>query len=123
MRQFLKTLPRDLDEAAVLDGASYFRVFWQILIPLCKPALATMAIINFIAVWNDFLDPVVFLNSTQKFTIAVGLWYFKAQPMSTMPTAHFLLAASVTSIIPPMVLFFAFQRFFVRGVALTGLKG
>lgn len=123
MRQFMMTLPRDLDEAAVLDGASYFRVFWQILMPLCKPALATLAIINFIAVWNEFLDPVVFLNSTKKFTIAVGLWYFKAQPMSAMPTAHFLLAASVTSIIPPLVLFFAFQRFFVRGVALTGLKG
>ena len=123
MRQFLKTVPRDLDEAAVLDGASYFRVFWQILLPLCKPVLATMAIINFIAVWNDFLDPVVFLNSTKKFTIAVGLWYFKAQPMSSMPTAHLLLAAAVTSIIPPMVLFFAFQRFFVRGIALTGLKG
>jgi multiple sugar transport system permease protein len=123
MRQFMMTLPRDLDEAAVLDGASYFRVFWQILLPLCKPALATLAIINFIAVWNDFLDPVVFLNSTKKFTIAVGLWYFKAQPMSAMPTAHFLLAASVTSIIPPLLLFFAFQRFFVRGVALTGLKG
>jgi multiple sugar transport system permease protein len=123
MRQFLMTLPRDLDEAAVLDGASYFRVFWQILMPLCKPALATLAIINFIVVWNDFLDPVVFLNSTQKFTIAVGLWFFQAQPMSAMPTAHFLLAASVTSIIPPLVLFFAFQRFFVRGVALTGLKG
>lgn len=123
MRQFMMTLPRDLDEAAVLDGASYFRVFWQILLPLCKPALATLAIINFIAVWNEFLDPVVFLNSTKKFTIAVGLWYFKAQPMSAMPTAHFLLAASVTSIIPPLLLFFAFQRFFVRGVALTGLKG
>ena len=123
MRQFMMTLPRDLDDAAVLDGASYFRVFWQILIPLCKPAMATLAIINFIAVWNDFLDPVVFLNSTNKFTIAVGLWYFQAQPMSAMPTAHFLLAASVTTIIPPLILFFAFQRFFVRGVALTGLKG
>jgi multiple sugar transport system permease protein len=123
MRQFFLTLPRDLDDAAVLDGASYFRVFWQILIPLCKPALATLAIINFIAVWNEFLDPVVFLNSTNKFTIAVGLWYFQAQPMSAMPTAHFLLAASVTTIIPPLILFFAFQRFFVRGVALTGLKG
>ncbi len=123
MRQFMLTLPRELDEAAVLDGASYFRVFWQILVPLCKPALATLAIINFIAVWNEFLDPVVFLSTVNNFTIAVGLWYFQAQPMVSTPTAHLLLAASVTSIVPPVILFFAFQRYFVRGVALTGLKG
>jgi multiple sugar transport system permease protein len=123
MRQFMLTLPRELDEAAILDGASFFRVFWQILVPLCKPALATLAIINFIAVWNEFLDPVVFLNTVNKFTIAVGLWYFQAQPMSSTPTAHLLLAASVTTIIPPIIIFFAFQRYFVRGVALTGLKG
>jgi len=123
IRQFMLTLPRDLDEAAILDGASYFRVFWQILVPLCKPALATLAIINFIAVWNEFLDPIVFLSSAKNFPIAVGLWYFQAQPMSAMPTAHLLLAASVTTIIPPIVIFFAFQRYFVRGVALTGLKG
>lgn len=123
MRQFMLSLPRELDEAAILDGASFFRVFWEILVPLCKPALATLAIINFIAVWNEFLDPVVFLNSVSKFTIAVGLWYFQAQPMVSTPTAHLLLAASVTSIIPPIILFFAFQRYFVRGVALTGLKG
>jgi multiple sugar transport system permease protein len=123
MRQFMLTLPKDLDEAAILDGASYFRVFWEVLVPLCKPALATLAIINFIAVWNEFLDPVIFLNSVNKFTVAVGLWYFQAQPMSATPTAHLLLAASVTTIIPPIILFFAFQRYFVRGVALTGLKG
>jgi multiple sugar transport system permease protein len=123
MRQFMLTLPRDLDEAAILDGASYFRVFWQILVPLCKPALATLAIINFIAVWNEFLDPIVFLSSAKNFPIAVGLWFFQAQPMSAMPTAHLLLAASVTTIIPPIIIFFAFQRYFVRGVALTGLKG
>ncbi len=123
MRQFILTLPRDLDEAAILDGASYFRVFWEILVPLCKPALATLAIINFIAVWNEFLDPVIFIDSVSKFPVAVGLWYFQAQPMSSTPTAHLLLAAGVTTIIPPIVLFFSFQRYFVRGVALTGLKG
>jgi multiple sugar transport system permease protein len=123
MRQFMMTLPKDLDEAAILDGASYFRVFWEVLVPLCKPALATLAIINFIAVWNEFLDPVIFLSSVNKFTVAVGLWYFQAQPMSSTPTAHLLLAASVTTVIPPVILFFIFQRYFVRGVALTGLKG
>lgn len=123
LRQFMMGLPRELDEAAIMDGASYFRILWQILVPLCKPSLATLAIINSIAVWNEFLDPVVFLSSVENFTIAIGLWYFQAQPMVATPTAHYLLAASVTSIIPPIVLFFAFQRYFVRGIALTGLKG
>jgi len=124
IRQFILTLPRELDEAAVIDGASYFRIYWNILVPLCKPALATLAIISFIAHWDSFLDPVVFLHSPENFTIAVGLWFFKAQPMvQTMPTAHLLMAGSVASIAVPIALFFSFQRYFVQSIALTGLKG
>jgi multiple sugar transport system permease protein len=124
IRQFILSLPRELDEAATIDGASYPRIFWEILVPLCKPALATLAIISFIAHWESFLDPVVFLNTPENFTIAIGLWFFKAQPMQAeRPTAHLLMAASVTSIAVPIALFFAFQRYFVQGIALTGLKG
>jgi multiple sugar transport system permease protein len=124
IRQFILTLPRELDEAAVIDGASYFRIYWNVLMPLCKPALAALAIISFIAHWDSFLDPVVFLHSPDNFTIAIGLWFFKAQPMvASKPTAHLLMAASVTSIAVPIALFFAFQRYFVQGIALTGLKG
>lgn len=124
IRQFILSLPRELDEAAIIDGASYVGVFLKILLPLCKPALATLAIISFIAHWDSFLDPVIFLHSPENFTIAIGLWFFKAQPMQVeRPTAHLLMAASVTSIAVPIALFFSFQRYFIQGIALTGLKG
>jgi multiple sugar transport system permease protein len=124
VRQFILTLPRELDEAAVIDGASYFRIYWNVLMPLCKPALAALAIISFIAHWDSFLDPVVFLHSPDNFTIAIGLWFFRAVPMlEGKPTQHLLMAAGVTSILVPIALFFAFQRYFVQGIALTGLKG
>ena len=122
IRQFMLTLPRELDEAAVIDGASYFRILWNILIPLCTPALATLAILTMIANWDSFLDPVVFLQTPDNFTVAIGIWYFKSQEFQIVPTDHLLMAASVTSIIPPVALFFAFQRYFVQGIVLTGLK-
>jgi multiple sugar transport system permease protein len=124
MRQFVMSVPRELDEAAIVDGASYFRIFWNIVIPLCKPALATLAIIAAIAAWNSFMEPLVFLTSTEKFTLSVGLRYFHANPVAgDRPLGHLLMAASVATILPPILLFFAFQRYFVQGVALTGLKG
>jgi multiple sugar transport system permease protein len=124
IRQFILTLPRELDEAAIIDGASYFRIFWNVLIPLCKPAIAALAIISFIAHWDSFLEPIIFLNSPDNFTVAIGLWFFKEQPMvAAEPTTHLLMAASVTSIAVPIALFFSFQRYFVQGIALTGIKG
>ena len=123
MRQFLLTLPRELDEAAVIDGANYFRILWEILVPLCKPALATLAILTILANWESFLDPVIFLQSTEQFTIAVGLNYFKAVPdVSGRPTDQLLMAAAMTSVLPPILLFFSFQRYFVQGIVLSGLK-
>lgn len=124
VRQFLLTLPRELDEAAIIDGAGYFRIFWNVLMPLCKPALAALAIISFIAHWDSFLEPSIFLSDPEKFTLAIGLWFFKQQPMvASKPTTHLLMAASVASIVVPIALFFSFQRYFVQGIALTGLKG
>jgi multiple sugar transport system permease protein len=122
MRQFLLTLPRELDEAAFIDGASYFRILWNILAPLCKPALATLAILTLIANWDSFLDPVVFLQSPDNYTVAIGIWYFKQQEFQITPTDQLLMASAVTSIVPPIALFFAFQRYFVQGIVLTGLK-
>lgn len=122
MRQFLLTLPRELDEAAVIDGAGYFRILWDILAPLCKPALATLAILTLIANWDSFLDPVVFLQSSDNYTVAIGIWYFKQQEFQITPTDQLLMASAVTSIVPPIALFFAFQRYFVQGIVLTGLK-
>jgi multiple sugar transport system permease protein len=122
MRQFILTLPRELDEAALIDGASYLRILWDILAPLCKPALATLAILTLIANWDSFLDPVIFLQSPQHFTVAIGIWYFKQQEFQVTPTDQLLMASAVTSMIPPIALFFAFQRYFVQGIVLTGLK-
>lgn len=124
IRQFIMSLPKELDEAAKIDGASYFRVFWQILLPLCKAVLATIAVISFIASWNDFVNPLIYLQIKEKFTLAVGLNYFKNQPeMAGESTQHLLMAASVMVIAPVIVLFFTLQRYFVQGIVLSGIKG
>ena len=126
MRQFIATLPTELDEAAVIDGAGYFRIFFEVLLPLCGPVLATIAVITFIAVWNDFMGPLVYLNSPDKFTISLGLQFFKSGGgvgEEGEPLQHIMMAATVLSVAPCIALFFAAQRYFVRGVVLSGIKG
>ena len=124
LRQFFRTLPRELDEAALIDGASYWRIFISIMLPLAKPALATVAVISFIGHWNDFVNPLIYINSPDKFTLALGLNYFKNVPEGAgLPTQHLLMAASVMVIIPVLILFFAAQRYFVQGIVLSGIKG
>lgn len=124
LRQFFMSLPRELDEAARIDGASYFRIFWSIILPLSKPALATVAVISFINGWNDFVNPLIYLHSPENFTLSLGLHYFRSVPEVTgAPTEHQLMAASVMIIAPVIVLFFAAQRYFVRGIVLSGIKG
>lgn len=124
MRQFMMTLPMELDEAAAIDGASRLRTLLTILVPLCKPVIATMAVISFMGNWSDFMSPLIYLNSQDKFTVAVGLNYFKAVPASTEEQFyHYLMAACVISLAPCIVMFFSAQRYFVRGIAMTGLKG
>ena len=124
LRQFFRTLPRELDEAALIDGASYWRIFISIMLPLAKPALATVAVISFIGHWNDFVNPLIYINSPEKFTLALGLNYFKNVPEGAgLPTQHLLMAASVMVIIPVLILFFAAQRYFVQGIVLSGIKG
>lgn len=124
MRQFFMSLPRDLDEAALIDGASYFRIYWSILLPLCKPILATLAIITTIATWSDFLGPLIYLNSPEKFTISVGLQFFNLSPdVGGEPMQHLLMAACVMSMVPMIAIFFLGQRFFVQGIVMSGIKG
>jgi ABC-type glycerol-3-phosphate transport system permease component len=124
LRQFMLSLPADLDEAALIDGASYFRVYWSVLLPLTRPALAAVAIISFVSTWNDFLTPLIYLNSQEKFTLALGLQFFQNVPQEGgEPLQHLLMAASVMATIPCLLLFFAFQRYFVEGVVLSGIKG
>lgn len=124
LRQFFMTIPRELDEAALIDGAGYFRIFWAILMPLCVPALATVMIISFIGIWGDFLSALIYLNSPDEFTVAMGLYFFKNDPdLGGIPTQHLLMAASVITVIPCLVLFFLAQRYFIQGVVLAGIKG
>lgn len=124
MRQFFLTLPKDLDEAALIDGAGYFRIFWLILLPLCKPILATLAIITLIASWSDFLGPLIYLNTPAKFTVSVGLQFFNAVPeVGGESMQHLLMAACIMSIIPIVAIFFLGQRFFVQGIVMSGIKG
>ncbi len=126
MRQFFMTIPMDLDEAARIDGASYLRIFFQILIPLSLPALATAAVITFIGDWNSFLFPYIILNTKEKFTIGIGIKYFQtvASNIDSMePRENLLMAASLMMTAPIILLFFVAQRYFVRGIVMSGIKG
>ncbi len=123
LRQFIMSIPRDLDEAAVIDGASYPRVLWSVLIPLTKPALATVAIIHFIGSWNDFLGPLIYLNKPKMMTLAVGLRYFQTQPSDGRRFDHYMMAMVVMTALPCILLFFLAQRYFVQGIVMSGIKG
>ncbi len=119
LRQFFVTLPRDLDDAARIDGAGDFRVYWQIALPLSKPALATLAIFHFMYNWNDFLWPLVITSSTDMRTLPAGLTLF----MGSYVIEHaVLMAGAVISLIPLALAFLLAQRHFVRGVVMTGIK-
>lgn len=124
MRQFFLSLPRELDEAALIDGANRLQIFFRILLPLTKPAVATMTVISFMAGWSEFLQPLIYLNSPKKFTLAVGLQYFNAvEGADYEPTEHLLMTACVMTIVPALIVFFATQKYFVRGIVMSGIKG
>jgi ABC-type glycerol-3-phosphate transport system permease component len=124
LRQFILTIPRELDDAALIDGASRFHIFRTIVLPLCLPALATVVIIEFLADWSDYLTPLVYLNSQEMYTLSLGLSLFRNYPETGgLPQQHLLMAASVMTALPPVILFFAAQRYFVRGIVLSGIKG
>ncbi|HHV80957.1 MAG TPA: carbohydrate ABC transporter permease [bacterium] len=120
LRQFFFSIPYELDEAAYMDGANPLKVLWSIVVPLSKPAIITVAIFNFIGVWNDLLGPIIYLSDPDKYTLAIGLSVFRS-----MYTAqwHYLMAASVVVLLPVIIVFFIGQRYFIQGITLTGLKG
>lgn len=121
MVQFIRGVPRDLDESAVIDGCSTFGIFRYILLPLMAPALATVAIFSFYWTWDDFLGPLIYINETNLFTVSLGLRMF-ADPSSVSQWGP-LFAMSVLSIIPQLMVFLFFQKYLVQGIATTGLKG
>ncbi|MEL7472710.1 MAG: carbohydrate ABC transporter permease [Planctomycetota bacterium] len=120
LRQFYLTIPKELDEAARIDGCSHLGVFWRIILPLSKPALAVVALFQFIFVWNDFLGPLIFLQHRDQFTLALGLQLYQSQAGNVPQNA--LMAASVLILLPVVILFVLTQRTFVEGIATQGLK-
>jgi ABC-type glycerol-3-phosphate transport system permease component len=124
LRQFFLQIPRELDEAAKIDGANSWQILLRVLLPLSGPALATVAIFAFLGHWNDFIHPLIYLNSPGKFTLALGLRWFQQQPSDpTEPREHLLMAGSVLFTLPAIIIFFAMQRTFVRGIVMSGIKG
>jgi ABC-type glycerol-3-phosphate transport system permease component len=120
MRQFFKTIPMELEEAARLDGCSNLRIFRDIMLPLSIPAVATISIMSFINHWQEFMGPLIYLNSFEKYTVSIGLRMFQSI-YGSFP--HYMLAASTIALIPVLRLFFLAQRYFVQGIVLTGMKG
>jgi multiple sugar transport system permease protein len=120
LRQFFLTIPFELSEAATLDGASHWRIFWDVVMPLSKPAIAIVALFTFLGTWNDFLGPLIYLMSQKTFTLSLGLQFYQSQHAGTQ--WNLLMAATTIVILPIIVLFFFTQRLFIRGIALTGLK-
>lgn len=119
LRQFFLTLPVELDEAAEIDGANLLQVLFRVVIPLSKPAIATVAVFNFINKWNEFFEPFVFIQTPEKLTLAVGIRWFRTQYGTEF---QMLMAASIVSVAPIVIVFFFAQKQFVRGIALTGIK-
>ncbi|MDX2146037.1 MAG: carbohydrate ABC transporter permease [Planctomycetota bacterium] len=120
LRQFYQTIPRELDEAARIDGCSHWGIFWRIIVPLSRPALAVVALFHFIYVWNDFLAPLIFLTHQDQFTLALGLQLYQGRAGNT-PWNH-LMAASTLVVAPVLVLFVLTQRTFVKGISAGGVK-
>ncbi len=120
-RQFFAQIPEELTEAARIDGASNWTIYWRLMMPLCGPVIAIVAIYTFLATWNDFMGPLIYLNSPENRTLALALNTFKGQYGIT--DAQLLMAASAVCMLPCIVLFFAAQKYFVESVAMTGLKG
>jgi multiple sugar transport system permease protein len=123
LRQFFTTIPQDLIDAAEIDGATPWRVFWTLFLPLCKPALATLTVLTILGRWNDLFGPLIFLRRREMYTIAVGLALLNANQWYMNGAIPVLMAASVISLLPMLILFIFAQQYFVQGIVTTGLKG
>jgi len=122
MRQFILTLPDELLDAARIDGANEFRIYWQIILPLTGPALATLGVFNMISVWNSFLWPLLIAQSPDLYTVPLALNNLRTYGMEAQ-VLNLQMAGTVASVIPTLIVFIFLQRYFTQGIALTGLKG
>ncbi|WP_077624555.1 carbohydrate ABC transporter permease [Sediminibacillus massiliensis] len=119
--QFIRTIPRELDEAARIDGANTFQIFYRVIVPLIVPALATTAIFTFYWTWDNLLGPVLYLNSPEKYTVSMALNMFLSN--ETVSNWGAMFAMSIVTLVPVFVIFFIFQRYVVEGISTSGLKG
>ncbi len=119
-RQFFLTIPKEFSEAAVVDGASHLWIFLRVMLPLAKPVVISIAIFQFLASWSDFLGPLIYLNSSDLYTLSLGVAQFVGQYSTAW---NVFMAAALLMIVPVIVVFFALQRYFVQGIVLSGLKG
>jgi len=120
LRQFFRSIPKEVEESAYLDGANTFQIFWKLILPMSKSSIITVTILSFMGFWNDFLNPLIYLHSTENFTLAVGIMQFQgALTVYWGP----MMAASTLMLIPLIFIFFTGQKYFVEGVATQGLKG
>jgi multiple sugar transport system permease protein len=120
LRQFFSTIPQELVDSARIDGAGELRILWRIMIPLSKPAIATVTLMSFISTWGEYLDPLIYLRSTEKFTIPLGIALFRGEHDDQY---HLMMAVSAIVLAPIIVVFLAAQKYFIRGMALTGIAG
>ena len=119
LRQFFLAIPNDLDEAAEIDGAGKLRIFFQIILPLSKSALIVVALFTFLGSWNDFFGPIIYLNTKEKFTLAVGLLQFRGDYATKW---NLLMAASTIVVAPCIIIYLIGQRYLIEGISLTGMK-
>ena len=120
LRQFFKTLPLDLEDAAKIDGASTFGIFWRIMLPQVKPALAAVGVFTFLDSWNDLFGPLIFLNSIELQTLPVGLALFRGEFFTQL---NLLMAAATVTVVPVLVVYFSAQKYFIQGITMSGIRG
>jgi len=123
LRQFFLSIPREIEEAAILDGANTFQVYWQIMIPLVRPALLAIGVLSFQANWNNFEGALIYLNTTEKFPMVLGLQFFSETLSKEAPKFHYMMAMSTMMAAPILLLFFTAQRYFIEGLTVGGVKG
>jgi multiple sugar transport system permease protein len=120
LRQFFRSIPNELTEAARIDGANELRIYWQVILPLAKPALAAVALFQYLAAWNDLLGPLIYISDSNRYTLSLGLMFFKTEYSTSIGP---MMAASTVMVLPVVIVFFFAQRYFIQGITLTGVKG
>ena len=123
LRQFFMTIPREIEEAAIIDGANPFQIYWRIMLPLVKPALLAIAVLSFIGNWNNFLGPLIYLNTGEKYPMIMALKFFEQNLSKEAPLYHYMMAMSTIMSAPLLLLYFLMQRTLIEGITVGAVKG